>query len=152
MTSVKPHQAQASEPYRKPVCYRIRTLIAEDSELMRETICLFLQLQRTIEVVGSASDSCEARMQAVNLRPDVVVMDLQMRGENGFQMVAGFHEQFPDIPAIVISDHDLIEERDGSLASGAASYVPKAQLHLKLISEIERVAPSREADQQVVNR
>lgn len=62
---------------------RVRVLIVDDHELTRVSLKIFLSQQRHIEVIGLASDGLEAIEKAKDLRPDVVILDLQMPVLNG---------------------------------------------------------------------
>ena len=67
---------------------RIRVLVVDDQQLVREGLHVLLDLMPDIGVVGEASNGAEAVERALELRPDVVLMDVQMPELNG---VAGYY-------------------------------------------------------------
>jgi DNA-binding NarL/FixJ family response regulator len=79
----------------------IRVLIADDDELFREALAIFLAEMPGIEVVGAAANGLEAVAFARSLRPDLVVLDLDMPGFDGFE-TARLLRARPEPPRIVI--------------------------------------------------
>jgi len=105
---------------------RIRTLIVDDSAIVRDVLERGLALHPDIEVVGKASDAFSARDRIVLLRPDVVTLDVEMPGMNGIEFLRRLLPQYP-IPVIVVS----AVTAEGSarafeaLSAGAVDVVPK---------------------------
>lgn len=66
---------------------KIKLLIVDDSLLFRETLAKFFNNDNLIEVVGKASDPYEARDKIVELRPDVITLDVEMPKMNGIQFL-----------------------------------------------------------------
>jgi DNA-binding NarL/FixJ family response regulator len=121
----------------------IRALIVDDSQVMRDTLGVFLQVQPGIEVVGAAPSGQETLRQAQALRPDLVILDVQMAGMNGLQTTEQLRQMHPDMPVILISDFDFPELRQAGRASGAESFLAKSRLHCDLVEEIRRVMQAR---------
>ena len=65
----------------------IRTLIVDDSPLIREGIRLLLESEKDIEVVGEAADGALAVSAVSRLRPDLIFLDVQMPGTDGFEVL-----------------------------------------------------------------
>lgn len=85
---------------------RIRTLIADDTALLRHLLSAQLAREPDIEVVGVASDGDEAVDAALRLRPDVVLMDLEMPGRNGTQATEAIVARLPSTRVILLTAHE----------------------------------------------
>ena len=83
---------------------KIRVLVAEDDYLVGETIKRALK-QTGYELVGKASDGVEAVEMAVSLRPDVVVMDIQMPELDGLEAAGRIQEHCP-MPVVILTAHE----------------------------------------------
>ncbi|WP_254510152.1 protein-glutamate methylesterase/protein-glutamine glutaminase [Anatilimnocola floriformis] len=106
----------------------IRVLVVDDSPLMRELIRDVLTNERGIEVVGTAASGAEALIKVVELRPDIVTLDIQMPGMDGLQTLAALLAERP-IPVIMVSS---LTQRAAqitlqALDCGALDYVPKPE-------------------------
>lgn len=87
---------------------RIRTLIADDTALLRHLLSAQLSREPDIDVVGVASDGDEAVDAALRLRPDVVVMDLEMPGRNGTQATEAIVTRLPSTRVILLTAHESL--------------------------------------------
>lgn len=90
----------------------IRALIADDHYAIREGVRTILS-QDDIEVCGEASNGIEAVTNAVELRPDIVILDLTMPVMGGFEAASELRKVLPDIPILFYSMHvsdQLIKE------------------------------------------
>jgi two-component system, NarL family, response regulator LiaR len=103
----------------------IRVLIVDDHAVVREGLRTFLQLQDGIQVVGEAADGEEAVEQAVELSPDVILMDLVMPRLDGIGAMRELHRVAPSSRVIVLTSF-LDEERlMPALEAGAFGYLLK---------------------------
>ncbi len=89
-----------------PSLRNIRTLVVDDSPLAVRAICACLQNQPAIQIAGTACDGVEALTIARQLRPDVVLLDLQMPGMNGLQVASRLSREFPEIIVFLVSSMD----------------------------------------------
>jgi two-component system chemotaxis response regulator CheB len=80
----------------------IRVLVAEDSAVTREYLVYLLEQDPTLKVVGTARDGMDAVEQAVQLRPDVILMDVHMPRLNGFEATRLIMERVPT-PIVIVS-------------------------------------------------
>ena len=100
---------------------KVKILLVDDSVMLRASVKAGLIAHRNIEIVGEASDAFEARDKIIDLKPDVLVMDIVMPKMDGLTFLRQLMGQYP-IPCIMISGSD--SEKD-AIAAGAAGFVKK---------------------------
>jgi diguanylate cyclase (GGDEF)-like protein len=103
----------------------IRVLICDDSPEARSLLRTLLANDREIEVVGEASDGSEAIALALDLSPDVVLMDVFMPEVDGTQATQRLKELLPSTRIVALTGADEIEVVDAMLAAGASAYCVK---------------------------
>ncbi|MFB7376791.1 response regulator [Kitasatospora purpeofusca] len=117
----------------------IRVLVAEDQAAVRAALVMILRAEPDVEVVGQAADGEEAVRLALELRPDVVLMDVQMPRLDGVsatrQVVAAGAAQ-----VLVLTTFDLDEYVYGALRAGAAGFLLKDLEADALVDGIRTVA------------
>ncbi len=104
---------------------RIRLVIADDHEIVRQGLRSLLRGEPDMEIVAEAADGQEAVDLARKLRPDVVVMDVSMPRMNGCDATRVIAAEFPDVRVVGLSMHDEPELCSAMLKAGAAAYVTK---------------------------
>ena len=105
---------------------KIRVLLADDQPIVRRGIALLLREQTDIEVVGEAGDGWEAVESAQWLRPDVVLMDVDMPGLSGLDATKRILESLPRVAVLILTIHDREEFLFQALQTGALGYVLKS--------------------------
>lgn len=103
----------------------IRVLLADDQALFREALRTLISLQPDLEVVGEAANGKEALALAAALRPNVVLMDLQMPVVNGVAATHQLHLDQPDCRVIALTTFDDDEYVFDCLRAGAVGYLLK---------------------------
>jgi DNA-binding NarL/FixJ family response regulator len=127
---------------REPLTDRIRVLIADDHRLFAESLKLMLEVEQEIDVVGYAADGGEAIALSALLRPDVVVMDLDMPVMDGIDATAGVRAAAPGTAVVIVTGSTDPRDAQRARAVGAAAYVPK-EASVELLREtVCAVAPS----------
>src|SRR5688500_16715752 len=99
---------------------RLRILLAEDHEIVREGVRVMLNSQPDMEVVGEAGDGRTAVRLAVELQPDIVVMDISMPDMNGLQATEKIKERQPDVKILTLTRHTDLGFLQQILAAGAS--------------------------------
>ncbi|MGB9989057.1 response regulator [Massilia sp. SM-13] len=117
----------------------IRILLVDDHPLVRDGLRARLEAMPQFEVVGEAGSAGEALEAARAHQPDLVLMDINMRGVNGIEATARFREQFPDMAVLVLSMHDKLEYVSQAIQAGARGYVLKDSPGKDIVVAIETV-------------
>ncbi|MEM1053994.1 MAG: response regulator transcription factor [Bacteroidota bacterium] len=104
----------------------LRILIADDSSLVRQILSDRLGELADIEVVGEATDGIEAVDQTEAIRPEVVLLDLQMPRMSGLQALRAIREKVPEAHVVVLTNHADAVYRRTCLAAGAAQFLDKS--------------------------
>lgn len=117
----------------------IRVLVIDDHTLIRAGITALLERMEHVEVVGEAGDGSEAMRLIEEVTPNVILLDLQMPGLSGFEVLDQTAAKFPAIKVIVLSVHDAEEYAQRALRAGAAGYLPKSAASTELERAIDQV-------------
>ena len=102
-----------------------RVLIADDHELFAETLGLALDFDERLEVVHSARNGKEAVRRALELRPDAVLMDLEMPVLDGFHATRLLRRLLPSCKVVVLTASLCSEDACRARQVGAAAYLTK---------------------------
>lgn len=117
----------------------IRVLIAEDQALMRDGLRTILELEEGFAVVGTAADGEEAVGLALQLRPDIVLMDVQMPRLDGVKATARLAAALPQARVIILTTFDYDAYVFEGIKAGARGYLLKDTPARDLLEAIRRV-------------
>jgi two-component system response regulator NreC len=127
--------------------HALRILIADDSELIRKSMIAILRSHPAWEICGEASDGTDAIHKAVNLRPDVVLLDISMPGKNGLEAARVIRQEVPDAKILIVSLNDAAFTLPSALAAGADGCIGKDRLTGDLVPAIEDLDPGKTTDE-----
>jgi DNA-binding NarL/FixJ family response regulator len=116
---------------------RLRVLIADDHPLMREGLRAAIDREPDMLVVGEAADGAQTIAMFTELRPDAVLMDLQMPNVDGLQAIAAIRALVPNAFVVVLTTYPGDARVARAISLGARSYI------LKIASRAEIVAALR---------
>lgn len=109
-----------------------RVLLVDDHKLVRAGIRALLETLAEVEVVGEADDGREALELAASLKPDIVLMDIAMKGMNGLEATTRLKQSFPQIRVIMLSMYATEDYVMQALHAGACGYMVKESATLEL--------------------
>jgi two-component system response regulator NreC len=117
---------------------RVRVLVVDDHEIVREGIRMVLATDPELEVVGVASSGEEAIEKVRELEPDVVLMDIGMPGLSGFEATRRIRQSHPQTQVVALTVHDSEGYVFQMLQAGATGYVVKRAAAEDVIAAVKR--------------
>ncbi|MCS6835554.1 MAG: protein kinase [Anaerolineae bacterium] len=121
---------------RKPA---VRVALADDHNLLRRTLATFLESTERFIVVAEASDGESALAQTLATTPDILVLDLNMPGKGGLDILPLIRQKAPTVRVLVLTGRDDDDYIMRALRSGAHGYVLKSTDEQKLVESIDKV-------------
>ncbi len=122
----------------------ISVLIADDDAFIRQGLQMILGRMPNIHVVGQAKDGLEAVKQALDQKPDVILMDLEMPHMNGLDAAQKIHHKNSSIKIIMFSSLEKSEYIQKARQVGVSDYLMKGATPQEIIEAIHTVAPETE--------
>lgn len=118
----------------------IRVLIVDDHPLLRQGLSRLLELEGGITVVGQASNGVEALRMVEELKPDVVLLDINMPGMNGIEVAETIRKYHADTEVLVLTIHDNESYVNEMIRIGAKGYLLKDAEPREVVHAIKRVS------------
>lgn len=119
----------------------IKILLVDDHAVVRMGLKMLLNAHLGMEVVGEASEGNEGIQKALELNPDVIVMDLSMpHGKDGLSATSELKKQMPDVAILILTMHDDEEYLFMAIQAGASGCILKSAPHDELLSAINSVS------------
>ena len=118
---------------------KINVILVDDHEMVRLGLKSFLNLQGDVEVVGEASNGREGVDLALELRPDVVVMDLVMPELDGVQATLELLKEWPEAKILVLTSYLDNEKIYPVIEAGAKGYMLKTSSAAEILNSIRKV-------------
>jgi two-component system, NarL family, nitrate/nitrite response regulator NarL len=117
----------------------IRVLIVDDEPPFTEMVQALLEVEQGIEVVGTAPDGKQAVKLALELAPDLIIMDISMPVMNGLDATREICERNPTASVLILTGGSNIVEVDEARMVGAAGYLTKDRIAGELVAEIRNL-------------
>jgi CheY-like chemotaxis protein len=126
----------AGQPSLSNVEDKIRVMLVDDHEVVRNGLSTLLGNNPDMEVVGESSDGEEAVRKAREILPDVILMDINMPKMNGLEATRRIHAEFPHIRIIILSMYEDHEDASAALYAGASVFLTKSGSADKLLAAV----------------
>jgi two-component system, NarL family, response regulator NreC len=117
----------------------MRILIADDHAILRTGLRLLIEAQPNLSVVGEAENGREALEKARALRPDLILLDLNMPEVDGLAVIPQLRREAPESRILVLTMHDDAAHLRQALDAGASGYVLKKAVDQELLMAIRAV-------------
>jgi two-component system nitrate/nitrite response regulator NarL len=121
----------------------IRLVIVDDHSLVRDGLRARLAVVSGLEVIGEAASGDEALELAQSLAPDLMLVDVGMRGMNGIELANALRQRHPAIKVLMLSMYDNREYVLSAIRAGARGYVLKESPTEEILAAIEAVCNGR---------
>jgi DNA-binding NarL/FixJ family response regulator len=120
----------------------LKILIVDDHEALRAGVRTVLE-NHGFEVCGEAADGQEALSRALQLRPDLVILDITMPVLDGFSAAREIHKRLPGVGILLLSMHESASMVNVAKSSGARGYVAKSEGIARLLKAVDAIAHNR---------
>ena len=131
---------------------KIKILIVDDIQDIRENICKLLEFQTEVAVVGQAATAIEAIERARLTKPDIVLMDINMPGMDGIAATEVISAEVPGVNIIMMSVQGEQEYLRRSMIAGAKNYLTKPFTGDELLQATAKVLKASISDQHMIAR
>lgn len=118
---------------------KIKIMIIDDQEHVRQGLKTILELSDDMEVIGEACNGLESIQMAGRLKPDVVLMDLEMPEMNGLEAAQILKQRYPGIAVVMITIHHESVHREQAERMGVDAFLEKGESPQRLIQTIRDV-------------
>ena len=118
----------------------IRVVLAEDNEIVRKGIGIFLNRAQDIEVIGEACDGLEALILVNQLQPDLLILDVEMPRLNGIEVVRRLKEAGANTHILVLSAYDDRQYIREMLLYGVDGYLIKDEAPERIVEAVRDIA------------
>lgn len=127
-------------------------LIVDDETLVRHALRLFVDSAEDLTVVGEARDGSEAISMSAALKPEVILMDIQMPGMNGIDATAHIMEAQQDMKVLAVTTFSSEKHVVSALRAGASGYLVKDTSPEEILESIRRVHDGKAVLSQRISR
>ena len=122
---------------------KIKVLVADDHKIVRIGLKALISQQKDLVCVGEADDGNDAVRKALELKPDVITMDLMMPGKDGETATAELRERLPSAKVVILTSFSTSDGIQAALDAGASGALMKTTADTTLLTAIRAVAEGK---------
>jgi DNA-binding NarL/FixJ family response regulator len=124
-----------------PVELRTRrtVLVVDDHPLLRQGLAMLINQQKDMQVCGEAEDVHAAMQVIAQKRPDIVIVDISLKGPDGLELLKSIRTTDPDLPVLILSMHDEAIYAERALRARANGYIMKQEATEMVLVAVRRI-------------
>jgi DNA-binding NarL/FixJ family response regulator len=122
----------------------VRILVADDFEPWRRQVCSMLQRGLELRVIAEAADGLVAVQKAVDLKPDLILLDIGLPTLNGIEAARQIRKFTPESKIVFVSQESSADVVQEALSLGMCGYVVKSQAQSDLLAAVDAVLEGRQ--------
>ena len=119
-----------------PKHHPLRLLIVDDNQQVRRDLHLLLGMSEGLEIAGEAANGLEAVQQAAGLRPDVILLDLEMPVGDGYEAARQIKALYPTCRVVALSVHSYDAARQKAARAGVDEFIEKGAPLIEILQKI----------------
>ena len=132
MATIPVHKETASQTRKK-------VLVIDDHPLLRQGLALLINQQQDMRVCGEAEEVHAAMQSIAQMRPDVIILDISLKGPDGLELLKCIRGVYPDLPVLILSMHDEAIYAERALRARANGYIMKQEATEKVLVALRRI-------------
>ena len=118
---------------------RRRVLVIDDHPLLRQGLAMLINQQKDLQVCGEAEDVHAALQLVAQTRPDIVIVDISLKGPDGLELLKSIRTTDPDLPVLILSMHDEAIYAERALRARANGYIMKQEATEMVLVAVRRI-------------
>jgi DNA-binding NarL/FixJ family response regulator len=116
-----------------------KILVIDDHPLLRQGLAMLINQQQDIQVCAEAEDGPAALSLIAQKRPDILILDLSLKGPDGLDLLKSIRNLHPDLPVLILSMHDEAIYAERALRARANGYIMKQEATEKVLVAVRRI-------------
>jgi DNA-binding NarL/FixJ family response regulator len=118
---------------------KVNIFIVDDHPIVRQGLTELINHEKDLMVCGQAEDANQAMKSIRKLNPDIIIVDISLKGTSGMELIKDLNTQYPNLPVLVLSMHDESLYAERALRAGAKGYIMKAEAAEKVIMAVRKI-------------
>ncbi len=118
---------------------RKKVLVVDDHPLLRQGLAMLINQQQDMLVCGEAEDTHAAMQCILERNPDIVILDISLKGPDGIELLKSVRNTHPDLPVLILSMHDEAIYAERALRARANGYIMKQEATEKVLVAVRRI-------------
>jgi DNA-binding NarL/FixJ family response regulator len=128
-----------TEPYASDSARKLRVLLVDDHPITRQGMKALIEQQRNLEVCGEAESAADALRLVEALSPDLAVVDISLRHDNGIELTHELKSRVPGVVVLVVSMLEETTYAERALRAGAGGYLMKQEAGERFTTALQQV-------------
>lgn len=118
---------------------KTKILIVDDHPVLRQGLIVLINREPDFRVCGEAEDVAGGLAAVKKLKPDLVIIDISLKGRSGLELMRDINLHYPDLPTLALSVHEESTYAERALRAGASGYVMKKDAAGQVVEAVRRV-------------